>query len=110
MNTDKAEEKRLKLSKHFVARWRERFGGEPSLRTVRRIIREAVWLQRTHDMLFPVTGNPHRTLSIYVHFERQIALKVDEINGVVVTMVWAGPREAEVGPSFAKATEGRGQE
>ncbi len=97
---------RLKLSKHFVARWKELFGAEPSLRQVRHIIREAVWLQKTHDMIFPVTHNPHRTLSIYVHFEWQIALKIDEINGVAVTMVWAGKR-AECAPSFAEATEGR---
>ena len=47
---------------------------------------QGAWLSKCCDMHYP-NGQKFRILATYVDFERRIALKIDEINNVVVTFV-----------------------
>ena len=83
----------MKLSRHFREKWKERFGAEPDLDQVTEIIRNSVWVLKCRDMRYANSGSPFRTLATYVNFEREIIIKVDEISGVVVTVMTEGDEE-----------------
>jgi len=83
----------MRLSEHFVDKWRELFKKEPSVQEVLSIIQDprTVWVQKCMDMLH-LSGKPYRTLRTYINFDRRIAIKVDEISKKVVTFVAEEPK------------------
>ena len=76
----------VRLTRHFVENWKARVGGEPTLSQVRQILQESVKVQGTRN-LFAAHGQPFRMLAIYCHFERNLLIKVDEIQGTAVTVL-----------------------
>lgn len=77
-----------RLSGHFIARWRERVGGEPTVALVRRIVRESVKVCHTKD-LYNRNGDPKRQLATYWHPELGIVLRIDHIAGAAVSVLTA---------------------
>jgi len=76
----------LYLSTHFRERWRERVGGEPKVSAVRKLINESVYLQQC-QMLRLHSGGFFCMPGIYWHPEKNIIIKLDEIEKVAITVL-----------------------
>ena len=74
------------LSRHFVERWRERVGGDPNVKEVKKIVRESVYLQRCRSYRL-ADGMIYRTLAIYWHPEKNMVVKIDETIDMAVTVI-----------------------
>ncbi len=78
----------MKLSKHFIENWKTRVGREPNAFFVRRIIRESVRAQHGHDVCDIKSGRMlFRVLAIYWHPGLDLIIKVDQTEGVAVTVL-----------------------
>ena len=78
----------MQLSEHFKARWLERVGDPiPSPEEVAGIVKASKYVNWCKDFVDPRTGRKFRMLAIYVDHARGIAIKVDTINGVAVTVI-----------------------
>ena len=79
----------IKLSKHFVERWRERVGTEPDPRAVMDIIRDphTVIVQRCRDLEVPGSRSKFRQAAIYWSPDLDVVLKVDEFKAVAITVL-----------------------
>lgn len=77
----------LKLSRHFIEKWKKYFGVEPRLEQILQIMKESIWVSKCRDMIYAHSGAPFRTHAIYVNFRRKVVIKVDKINGVIVTVL-----------------------
>ncbi len=75
-----------RLSRHFVHNWRLRVGGEPSLETVRQVVRDSVKVQHCKDLV-DAAGQVCRQLAIYWHPELQIIITVDHISEMAVSVL-----------------------
>lgn len=79
----------IKLSRHFVERWRERVGSEPSPRMVMDIIRDpgTVVVQRGRDLQVPWSGRMFRQAAIYWSPALDVVIKVDEVRKRAITVL-----------------------
>lgn len=79
----------IRLSKHFMEKWRERLGTEPDPRAVMDIIRDpgTVIVQRCRNLQMPATGEHYRQAAIYWNAALGMVLKVDEFRGVAITVL-----------------------
>ncbi|MBW1666873.1 MAG: hypothetical protein JRJ66_02240 [Deltaproteobacteria bacterium] len=76
----------LRLSDHFIERWREYFKESPSIYHVLQILKRSKWIQG-YRRLFDEQGNPHIQLATYWHPERKVVIKVDWLENKVVTVI-----------------------
>ena len=86
MGRYKPDTSKLILSKHFIDKWRERYGYDPKRAEIVGIIRESAWLQKCQPMQYP-DGIPWVSAALFVHFDRNLALKVDFTTHKVLTLV-----------------------
>lgn len=79
----------IELSRHFVERWRERVGSEPSPRMVMDIIRDpgTVVVQRGRDLQVPWSGRMFRQAAIYWSPALDVVIKVDEVRKRAITVL-----------------------
>ena len=79
----------IELSRHFVERWRERVGSEPSPRMVMDIIRDpsTVVVQRGRDLQVPRSGQMFRQAAIYWSPALDVVIKVDEVRKRAITVL-----------------------
>lgn len=76
----------LRLSEHFIANWRQRVGGRPSIELVRKIMAEGIKLQHCRD-LTEADGSSYRILAWYWHPELAVVISVDHISETVVSVL-----------------------
>ena len=79
----------IELSRHFVERWRERVGSEPSPRMITDIIHdpETVVVQRCRDLQVPRSGRMFRQAAIYWSPALDVVIKVDEVRKRAITVL-----------------------
>lgn len=79
----------IELSRHFVERWRERVGSEPSARMITDIIRDpgTVVVQRGRDLQVPWSGRMFRQAAIYWSPALDVVIKVDEVRKRAITVL-----------------------
>jgi len=78
---------KMKLSKHFIDRWRERVKRRlPEVSEVEEMINDAVYLQRCRDFFTP-RGIRVRVLGLYWVPHENLVLKVDEKSNMAVTVL-----------------------
>lgn len=77
----------MKLSKHFIHRWRERVGKPvPTTEEMEGMLNESVMLQRQRDTFTP-RGRRINILALYWVIDENLILKVDEKKAIVVTVL-----------------------
>lgn len=78
----------LRLSRHFVERWKERVGSDAKPDTVTKIVRspETVRVQGCRNLQW-LNGDMFRQLAIYWNPGWNVVIKVDEFQGVAVTVL-----------------------
>ena len=74
----------LKLSKHFVENWNRRVGGAPRADDIRKVINQAVRLQKGRK----IAGRYEwiKTLTIYWHADMNLIITVDHYTDTVVSV------------------------
>lgn len=78
---------KMKLSKHFLERWRERVRRKaPEASEVEEMINDAVYLQRCRDFFTP-RGVRVRVLGLYWVPHENLILKVDDKINMAVTVL-----------------------
>jgi len=78
---------KMKLSKHFLERWRERVRRKaPEASEVEEMINDAVYLQRCRDFFTP-RGVRVRVLGLYWVPHENLILKVDDKSNMAVTVL-----------------------
>lgn len=86
----------MKLSKHFIDRWRERVKKPvPEAGDVESMMNEAVYLQRSRDFFTP-RGVRVRVMGLYWVPHENLVLKVDEKSNMAVTVLTADTMDDEV--------------
>ena len=77
----------MELSKHFIRRWKERVETPiPSLEEIEQIISESMIAQ--HFKVFTLYNRATvKKLAIYVHPDRKLILKIDELDNKIVTVI-----------------------
>lgn len=87
---------KMKLSKHFIDRWRERVKKPvPEAGDVESMMNEAVYLQRSRDFFTP-RGVRVRVMGLYWVPHENLVLKVDEKSNMAVTVLTADTMDDEV--------------
>ena len=87
---------KMKLSKHFLERWRERVKRPvPKAGEVKRMVNDAVYLQRSRDFFTP-RGVRVRVMALYWVPHENLVLKVDERNNMAVTVLTPNMTDDEV--------------
>lgn len=77
----------MKLSKHFIDRWRERVKTPvPTAKEVEGMINESLLLQRHRDVYTP-RGRHIRILALYWMIDEGLIVKIDEKVNVAVTVL-----------------------
>ncbi len=77
----------MELSRHFQYRWTQRVGTPiPSLEEIEQLIRESMVAQR-FSVFTLYNRATVKKLAIYVHPERRLILKIDELDDKAVTVV-----------------------
>ena len=78
----------LTLTRHFIERWRERVGDEPDPEEIEKIIKSkhTVKVQGCR-LLFDPKGRPFKQPAIYWHPEKNVVIKIDEVDQVAITVL-----------------------
>ena len=77
-NGKKKARLKLELTRHFREKWLSRFGCQATVAAVREIMETAALAQKGMQMQY-TDGTPWKSLAIYIHFDRKVAIMVDEI-------------------------------
>jgi len=67
----------LELTRHFQEKWLSRFGYRATVNEVSWIMETSALAQKCMEMQY-TDGTPWKSLAIYVHFDRKVAIMVDE--------------------------------
>ena len=87
---------KMKLSKHFLERWRERVRrAAPDASEVEEMINDAVYLQRCRDFFTP-RGVRVRVLGLYWVPHENLVIKVDDKRSLAVTVLTPDTMDEEV--------------
>lgn len=87
---------KMRLSKHFIERWRERVGrNAPEASEVEEMINDAIYLQRCRDF-FTSRGVRVRVLGLYWVPHENLIIKVDDKRSLVVTVLTPDTMDEEV--------------
>ncbi len=76
----------MRLSRHFIDNWQRRVGNLPTVEMVRRIISQAVRVQRGCCMRL-ANGRHFIRLAIYWHPDLDLIITVDTVNNVAVSVL-----------------------
>jgi len=78
----------LRLTRHFIERWRERVGTEPDPEEIESLIKgEEIVKVQACRFLFDPEGRPFKQSAIYWHPERKVIIKIDEMDRVAITVL-----------------------
>jgi hypothetical protein len=77
----------MKMSKHFIERWRERVHRKPpTVSEIEEMVNDAVYLQRGRDLFTP-RGVRLRVMGLYWVIPENIIIKIDEKKCLAVTVI-----------------------
>jgi len=78
-----------RLTRHFLQRWRDRIGTDPSLEEVNRILRRSCRVKRQQHLWVNCNGRlePYKTLSLWWSHPDGLILWVDDERGAAVTVI-----------------------
>lgn len=86
----------LKLSKHFLYRWKERVKKPiPAAKEIDEMVGRGLYLQRCRD-LYTARGIKQRILALYWVPDQNFIIKLDEKKGVAVTILTSDTIEEEL--------------
>ena len=83
--------RKVKLSKHFIEKWRDKLGYMPSKKQVEKLIDESICVQKG-KVIRRNYGESFIVPTILWNIERNLMFKVDEINKTVITVYVGGEK------------------